>query len=67
MDELIQMVAAKTGLPADQAKSAAEAVIAFLKDKLPAGLGGQLDGLLAGGGGGLGNITETLGGLFGKK
>jgi hypothetical protein len=69
MDELITRISAKTGLPADQAKNAADAVLAFLKEKLPAGLGEHLDGLLAGGGGsgGLGNIAETLGGLFGKK
>ena len=67
MDELIQKVAAKTGLPPEQAKKAADAVIAYMKEKLPAGLAGQLEGLLASGGGGLGNITETLGGLFGKK
>jgi nucleoid DNA-binding protein len=35
MDELIHKVAEKTGLSPEQAKSAAEAVIAFLKEKLP--------------------------------
>jgi len=70
MDELIKQVCDKTGLPADKAKSAVEAVVGFLKEKLPAGLGSHLDGLLAGGassGGGLGDIANSLGGLFGKK
>ncbi len=46
MDELIKTVAAQTGLPEDQAKKAAEAVIDFLKKKLPAPLAGQLDNAL---------------------
>ena len=41
MDELLKHVADKTGLPADQAKPVVEAVLGFLKDKLPGGLGGD--------------------------
>lgn len=69
MDELIQTIAEKTGLPADQAQKAAEAVIGFLKEKLPEPIAGQLEGLLSGGGasgGGLGGITDTLKGMFGN-
>ena len=33
MDEVIKMVADKTGISADQAKSAVETVMGFLKDK----------------------------------
>jgi len=67
MDELIQKVAEKTGLPADGARKAADAVVGFLKEKLPAGLGGQIDQLLAGGGsGGLGDLAKKVGGLLGK-
>ena len=62
MDELIKQVAEKTGLPADKAQSAVEAVVGFLKEKLPAGLACQLDGLLAGGGGAsLGDVAKQLG------
>ncbi|MCB8944900.1 MAG: DUF2267 domain-containing protein [Ardenticatenaceae bacterium] len=43
MDELVKTVAAQTGLPEAQAKKAAEAVISFLKDKLPAPLASQID------------------------
>ncbi len=46
MDELIKTVSAETGLPEAQAKQAAEAVIAFLKKKLPAPLAGQIDNAL---------------------
>ncbi len=71
MDELIQQVAQKTGLPPETAKKAADAVIGFLKDKLPEGVGGQLEKLVSGGGGdgapaGLSEIGKKLGGLFGK-
>jgi uncharacterized protein (DUF2267 family) len=46
MDELVKMVAEETGLPEAQARKAAEAVIKFLKDKLPEPLAGQVDNLL---------------------
>jgi len=66
MDELIQQVAQRTGLPPDKAKQAAEVVIAFLKDKLPAPIASQLDSVVKGGGaGGLGGLASGLGGLFG--
>ena len=49
-----------------QAKQAAEAVLEFLKDKLPAPLAGQLDGLLENPGM-ADQAAGLLGGLFGKK
>lgn len=68
MDELINQVAAKTGLPADQAKAAVDHVIAFIKEKLPEPLRGQIDGFLSGGGGAnLGDIAGKIGGMFGGK
>lgn len=70
MDELINMVAEKAGLTADQAKTAVTTVLDFLKQKLPAPLAGQIDGLLSGGGDALKNVTsmaQGLGGMFGKK
>jgi ribosomal protein L7/L12 len=67
MDEIIKLVSEKTGLSADQAKSAVETVVNYLKTKLPAPLAGQLDSLLAGGGGQMGDIAKGIGGMFGKK
>ena len=67
MEELIKQVSAKTGLSADQAKSAVETVVNYLKTKLPAPLAGQLDSLLAGGGGQIGDLAKGLGGMFGPK
>ncbi len=46
MDELVKMVAEETGLPEVQARKAAEAVIKFLKTKLPEPLAGQVENFL---------------------
>jgi hypothetical protein len=68
MDELVKLVASKAGIPEKKAEQAVETVLGFLKDKLPAPLAGQIDGLLAGGDlGGLDDLTKGLGGLLGKK
>ena len=67
MDELIKIVSEKTGLPKEQARMAADAVLGFLKDKLPAPIAGQIDGVLSGKGPDLGAAAGALGGLFGKK
>lgn len=48
MEELIKFVTDKTGLSADQAKSAVEAVGTFLKNKMPGGLGEQVNNFLEG-------------------
>lgn len=50
MNELTQRVADKVGINQDQAQKAVETVIAFLKEKLPASMSGQLDNLVATGG-----------------
>ncbi len=67
MDELIKIVSEKTGLPQEQAKMAADAVLGFLKERLPAPIAGQIDGVLSGKGPDLGAAAGALGGLFGKK
>jgi len=71
MDDLIKQVSAKTGLSPEQSKGAADAVISYLKSKLPAPIAGQIDGLLGGGTdaatGAMGKVTGALGNVFGKK
>jgi hypothetical protein len=64
--ELVRMVAEKTGLSEDKARMAAETVIGYLKDKLPAPISSQLDSA-ASGGGNLGKMAEGLGGGFGGR
>ncbi|MEN6410366.1 MAG: hypothetical protein ABFD44_11715 [Anaerolineaceae bacterium] len=66
MDELVKLVAKKTGITEAQAKTAVELVVNFVKSKLPAPIAAQVDQLLEGGGS-LGDVAEGLGGLFGKK
>lgn len=56
MDELVNMVAQRTGIPADKARMAVETVLGHLKEKLPAPIASQIDAALGGGGGGLGGI-----------
>lgn len=64
------MVTEKTGISDAQAKQSVETVMGFLKDKLPAGLGTQVESLMKGGSPDLGNIGEDLkgkiSGFFGK-
>lgn len=68
---LVELIQAKTGISADQAQKAVETVAGFLKEKLPAPIAGQIDGLLSGDVSAaaeqLGNLAAGLGGLFGKK
>lgn len=72
MDQLIEQISQKTGLPAEQAQAAADTVLEFLKGKLPESVGGLLDQAIEGGGeggegGGLGEMAKGLaGGLFNK-
>lgn len=69
MEELAQVIAQRTGLPADQALGAAQAAVDFIKSKLPDSMAGYIDMALNSGmiddvanqAGGL------LGGLLGKK
>jgi hypothetical protein len=71
MDELIKQVTERTGISESQARTAVDTVLSFLKDRLPAPIAGQLDGLLTGASGAVGGITDTagdlLGGLLGGK
>lgn len=64
MEELIDLVAQKTGLSEEMAKVAVDTVIDFLKDKLPGPAASQLDALLEGGD--LSGLMSGLGGLLGK-
>jgi hypothetical protein len=65
MDELIKLVTKKTGISEAQAKQAVDAVIGFLKKKLPAPIAGQIDGVLSGSG--PAQAAQALGNLLNKK
>ena len=73
MDELVELVMEKTGLPKDQAKQAVETVVDFLKDRLPDPIAKQVDAavkneaMMDQAGQLLDEGAKGLGGLFGKK
>lgn len=66
MDELVNLVAQKTGLPKETAKQAVTIVVDFIKSKLPAPIAAQVDAVL-GGKGAAGDVANLLGGLLGGK
>jgi hypothetical protein len=65
MDELVKLVAQKTGISEEQARTAVQTVVDFIKPKLPAPIGSQIDTILSGSA--AGDIGKQLGGLFGGK
>lgn len=65
MDEIVKTVSQKTGLSEEMAKTAVEAVLDYLKSRLPAPIAGQVDSVVRGEGGG--GMAGMMGGLFGKK
>jgi hypothetical protein len=67
MDELIKQVSAKTGISDEQARSAVNTVLDFIKDRLPAPIAGQIDNVVSGEGGiggTVGDIASKVGGIF---
>ncbi len=67
MEELINNVAKQANISPDQAKTAVDTVLAFLKDKLPAPIADQVKAVLGGQPPDASAITGALGGLFGGK
>lgn len=69
MEELIKMVTQKVGISEAQAKSAVETVVSFLKDKMPAGIGSQVESFIGGNAGSMGGVVDSIkdkiGGLLG--
>jgi hypothetical protein len=72
VDELINMLSSKLGLPPDKAAIAVQLVVNHIKSKAPA-LSGPINSLMggatgsAGGPSGIGDIANKLGGLMGGK
>ena len=72
MNELIKVVAQRSGISEDKARMAVDTVVSFLKNRAPAGLSGQIDSLIGGGegaaeGGMVSGMASKVGGMFGKK
>lgn len=70
MNDLVKMVSEKAGISDTQAKVAVDYVVNYLKDKMPADVGGQVDTLMKGGAGSAsdlaGGLADKVGGMFGK-
>lgn len=72
MDQLVKLVAQKTGINESQAKMAVETVMSFMKDKLPDGVASQVISMLQDGSDAEGKddlmsgLAGKLGGLFDK-
>lgn len=63
-EELVRMVAQKTGLPEDKARSATETVIGYLKERLPSPVASQLDSAAGGAPANLGDMAKGVGTKF---
>jgi hypothetical protein len=66
LDELVNRVAERTGLSEEQARTAAETVIGFLKERLPAPVAGALDGAVQDGETGSSGMMDQAGGMLGN-
>lgn len=72
MDELTKMVADKTGISMEQSKMAVKVVMDFIGEKLPGGMGKQVQDMMMGEGVSgnmgnmMGNIGNVMGGMGGK-
>ena len=74
MQDIIKLVTEKTGLSESKAQEVVQMVIGFLKDKLPAGVGNQLDSFIGSksesnekSDSTLGNLLGGVGSIFGGK
>ena len=60
MEELIKTVTAKAGISESQARTAVDTIVSFLKDKLPGGIGGQVESFLAGNAAKVGDVIDAV-------
>jgi uncharacterized protein (DUF2267 family) len=65
MNEIIEQLKTRVGLDDDKARSAAQTVIDFLKQRLPASLSSQLDSVVSGGA--AEGLKEKAGSILGRK
>lgn len=69
MDNIIKMVSEKTGITEAQAKVAVDTIVSILKEKMPAGIGTQVEVFVKGGAGSMDDMAsglkDKIGGVFG--
>jgi hypothetical protein len=66
MNELIEQLKSRVGLDDSKANSAAQTVLEFLKQRLPAPIASQVETALKGGGT-MEGMKDALGGVLGKR
>jgi hypothetical protein len=64
MDQLIGMVKDRANINDDQARTAVDTVVGFLKDRLPDPIAGQIDHVIGGGGNEARSPLDQLGGVL---
>ena len=69
MNELIRMVSERAGISEDAARKAVQTVIGFLKDRLPAPIAGQIDGVLGASEASdkAGDVAKGVGNILGRR
>jgi hypothetical protein len=68
MQQIVEQVAQRTGIPTDKAQTAVDTVVGYLKQKLPGPIASQLDNAVSGReGGDGGGIAGAAKGMFGKN
>lgn len=69
MDELVRMVSERAGIPEDAARKAVQTVVGFLKDRLPAPIAGQIDGVLGASDASdkAGDVAKGIGNVLGRR
>lgn len=69
MQQLINQVTQRTGIPEDKARAAVDTVVGYLKQHLPGPIASQLDGAISGEGaqgqGGMGGLADKARGMMG--
>jgi len=65
MNEIVEQLKSRVGLDDEKARSAAETVVNFLKQRLTGTVASQLDSVISGQGGE--GIAGQIGSVFGKK
>ncbi len=66
MDEVINQVADRAHISQDQARTAVQTVVEFLKQRLPPQMASQVDAVMSGSAPNLGDAAKGLGGMFGR-
>lgn len=67
MNELIQNIVQRTGIPQDKAQTVVQMVVSHLKERLPASVSSQLDNYLGKDTGTKSSVTGVVSGLMGKE